>query len=510
MSVIRAVDIVVWPERLKLLFNQADMALDELNVAGLYPFANPDQCIIRFRGLPLELKETGKIYARIELFIGRAPSTVQGHIGILSRFFGEAKGRGIQDYRMLRLEDAQTILNDGQYSAGTCSKICFVLKSLYVLMGAFGHQSLIQMNIPGLEDLRRRYATLEAQIANAHKTPDIDEKYFSIMAQELPLLVWNEDLDINYRVIAAVLWLDVYIGLRPSDLLTLKVNSHVSKKTLNNKLADYLYYDVPKLEKGGSIKRQAECYMLPGAVTAFSALLELRKSVPGFEKTDALIILEGEEHINTSRLRYYRDNLFKYHLNSLCTKKWDNVAKRSIKGKTMYIPSFTQFRVHLCSYLYGLGMRLHIIELGMSHLTQAMIAYYDRIKDRTFSDQLNRVDNVIRTRINNDFDLEEHLEKGESLIQNFILAYSRFRVCARKIDIMKNKGYDYEVDRYVKHCQSIISTELRPALSYLDVLVKREGKEKVLIIHPNLAKTINNMNGLIVELRLWEEKQKTY
>ena len=496
------------PERLAALFRGGVTSPGTLDVSAFFPYAPQHRCVIDFRKVPLEMMEAVQIMSRMEIYLGKAPSTVQGHIGVLSRLFERALKEDIWDYRMLDLQDLKRILNDSGLSDGQCAKTCAALNLLYVMMGSFFGQTMVQMDLEGLESLRRAFSVREQATQNARKTPDIDPDYFEALENALPILVMDESLPINYRICAGLLWLELYVGLRPSELVDLKTTSHIVKKTVNGREADYLFYRPLKLEHGGSVERFSECYMLPGAVLAFETLLNLRRLVPGWEKTDNLFILEGDGRNDERRFNYYITRLFGERLKDLCTQSWSEVKTRLYKGKRYHIPSLTQYRVHLCGYLYRQGVRLHIIELGMSHLTQSMLAYYVRVEDRTFRKEHSRLDNLIRTQINNDFDLEDHDEKGEELLRSFLLSLSSFRVSARRVDEMRRKGYDYEVDRYTKKCRNILSTELRPALSYLDRVIKGEGTESVLFRHPSLTRVVTDMETIINELSSWEKAQR--
>lgn len=500
------------PARLRALFAPEMLGADRLDVSEFYPYANPERCVIRFDKLPTAVSIPCRTFARLEIYFGKAPSTVQGHLGCLTTLFNEVLSkRGVRDYHMMTLDDVKAVVNSGKFSAGQCAKMCGALKYFLMVMKSFCGQFYIRMDMDGLEDTRRRFATLEAATANAHKTPDIDPAYFDALENRFPALVKNASIPINYRMSMALQWLDMYVGLRSSDLFTLTVNSHVMKTTTKGKRADYLYYGVPKLSQGGRFRKYAECYMLPGAVTAFEAILELRKQIPGHETTDSLVVFENKGQggkTDAQRFRYYRTKMFVKYFNDLCTSHWDEVKTTTIDGKVYHIPNLTQFRVHLCSYLYSQGIRLHIIELGMSHLTNAMVAYYARVKDITFRKQNSRVDNIIRTRINNDFDLEDHDEKGEVLLGDLLLSLSRFRTYSDIRTKMEKKGYDYEENRYTRKCRNVIFTEIRPALSYLDHVVASSGRTQVLKTHPSLKHIIENVDKILSEIEEWEKQHK--
>lgn len=509
LSDLRKGNVAGMPERLAAIFRGGLRTPQTLDVSQFFPYAPKHRCVIDFRKVLPEAMEPIQAMARMEVYLGKAPATVQSHIGLLTRVLEKAMSLGIWDYRMLELQDLKRILNDSKQSDGVCAKTCASLKSMYIIMSSFFGQTLAQMDLDGLESLRRVYSSLERATQNAHKTPDIDPDYFDTLEDALPLLVWDETLPINYRMCACLLWLQMYVGLRPSELFTLTTGSHFVKKTVNGLEADYMYYGVPKLQHGGRVESYSECYMLPGAVVAFETLLTLRKLITGWEKTDSLFILEGDGRLDEERFNYYITRLFAKRLKGLCTEKWSEVKTRVYKNERYYIPNMTQFRVHLCGYLYRQGIRLHIIELGMSHLTSAMQAYYVRVEDKTFRKEHSRLDNLIRTKINNDFDIKDHDEKGEELLGTFLLSLSRFRVFARRMEEMKAKHYDYEVDRYSKSCENIVTTELRPALSYLDRIIRYEGLDSVLQRFPALSGVIVEMDSILNEITTWQKMQLT-
>ena len=506
LSQILSVDSLFLSERLRELLNANNRGSKLLDVSAFFPFSLPRRNILDFRRVIPDAMDTIQVFAKMEILLGRATGTVQHHIDNLNHLFVHALNFGIWDYRMLELGDLKSILNNTGFSASKCLKICSALRMLYFIMGSFFGQSLVQMDIDGLDRLISQYSSDVRAVKNANKTPDIDPEYFEVLEARLPIIIMDKTLGINYRICAALLLLELYTGLRPSELTTLKTNSHIVKRTATGKSVNYLRYGVPKLSHGGQKEKYAECYMLPGAVTAFDALLSLRKEIPGYYKTDSLFILYGEGNTDQKRFDYYTTRLFRKAFKDLCFGEWEEVNLRIIEGQKYYIPNLTQYRVHLCSYLYREGVRLHIIELGMSHLTNAMAAYYVRVQDRTFRESQLRMDNVIRTQINNDFDLVKHEEKGEQMLDDFLLSLARFRVSVSRLAEMKEKGYDYEVDRYSKKCRNLYSTELYPCLSYLNRVIDEEGIESVLSRHPSLASIINEIDPIIKEIQEWKTR----
>lgn len=496
------------PSILRTLFDPAKLDADTLDVSELFPYAT-SSCVLKFHVLPSTIREEGRYYARLAIYLGKAPVTVQGHLRRLSSVFREAHHRfHVWDFRQLTFGQLSAIISASQQGAGEKSKTCTALRYFFMYMASFCGKLSMNMDLEALQAMERRLALLESSICEAGKTPDIDPDYFEALESELPLLAVRKDVPIEMRMTAGLLHLELHVGIRPLELVTLTTDRHIVKEGTNGRKTDYLAYEVHKLSHGGREKVMCQCYMLPGAVAAYELLLELRKEVEGHAHTDRLFIMPGKLAVNERRYRDCVEKLFLTYLPHLCKSSWNEIKRRSIKGRTYYIPSLMQYRVHLCSYLYRQGVRLHVIELGMSHLTDAMLAYYVRAEDRTFCMHQKRADNILLTRIGNDYAVDASGHKGDELLSLLPLSLSQLRVYQAGLERMTSRGYDYEVDRYTKLCRNKLITEVRPALSYLSRLVAMEGEEAVLGAYPSLRPVISEMDSLTNQLTIWEKQHK--
>lgn len=496
------------PADLEILFDETHFGDNTLDVSLLFPFADPKNCVISFARLPKDLFEIGRLMGRFEIFFGRAPRTVQSHLNLLTNFFNDlGRRRNYVDFRFIDIKDVRRVLDDGKRSPDNCRKVCTALKYLFMIAGNLYDRQMFNMDQKALDELRGEYSRLANATQNANKTPDIDPEYFDELNTRLPMIATDETVPINYRMTALEIWLEMWTGLRASEPFTLKTTSHLTKRSANGRNTEYLRYNPNKLQHGGRIRVWCDTYALPMAVAAFDMLMELRKQVPGWESTDNLFILDGPESPEKG-FKYYSERLYTNYLTDISTVQWSEVRCHSIKGKTYYYPNSTQFRVHLCGWLYHQNVNLSVIELGMSHLTEDMKAYYVRVKDKTFSLQQRRSDNVIRTHMNNDFALgeDEYAELGERLLADLVLNLNKYKTSKARYDEMVVKGYDYEIDRYGKQILNYISTELRPALSYMDRIVRRDGLHEVMKAHPSLLLVKDHVDELIKDFELWQGK----
>ena len=494
------------PAKFKILFDRSHFADNVLDVSSMYPYAEPQKCLIRFDKLPSHLYEISRIMARFQLFGGAAPATVQDYLDRLRDFFKElSRTTDILDYRFLTNEDIRHTLRKGRWSADACRKICTALDKTYAAAQAIYDRRMLSIDLDELAVLRKRYNSKSKATQEVSKTPDIDQEYFEILTERLPVIARDENVPINIRMTAAFEMLSAWTGLRASEPFTMTTDSLQMKPDTKGGEMPYLSYIPEKLTHGGRRLVKAETCALPGAEEAFRLLRELRKQIPGHGKTKKLFILDGPKS-NRNALRYYSDRLFKDYLTDLVTAPWETVNTRTVKGQAIRVPSATQLRVHLCSWLYNNGISLPIIEMGMSHLVDAMHAYYVRIKDVTFDKEQKRTDNIIRTLTNNDFDIEDHPERGEALLEGLVLALKRFDVFTEQYEEMEKKGYDYENRHYGDNILGLMDGEIRPAMDYLDRTIMKEGEDAVLDRHPMLATTVKSIESYRKTFEEWRDR----
>ena len=489
------------PERLRFLFEPIKQDGAPLDVSSLFPHADPRNCIIHFNNLPTNVSMAAQLFARMEVFFNSAPATVQGHLNYLRFIFTEAEAKyGVSDYRLFTFEQFQQILNVNHCSADKISKCCASLMFLYETLGSFAGQKVYLMELEKVEALKKNNYILTNATKNVSKTPSIDDTYFETLGHKLNKIINDDKAPINFRMTAALLNLGMHCGLRPSELVSLTTKSRITKTGPRGMKVDFLLYSVPKLSHGGRYERNDECYMLPGAIKAYEDLLRLRALVPGHEDSNVLYFLEKKGPSTTRAYKYYTEIIFIRYLQGLGHDSEIKLHKSG--GKTFRMPNQTQFRVHLCSYLYAMGVDMAIIELGMSHLTIDMLAYYARAKDRTFESYQNRADNIILAVAGNDYDLEDHSNKGHELLLQLPLSIAQVTVYTHRLEEMKAKGdkYKYDADRYKKQIQNKIMTEIEPAQVFLNALIKKIGKENVYRRYPLLKNyEENDINALVTK-----------
>ena len=473
------------PDRLRFLFEPIKKDGAPLDVSSLFPYADPKKCIIHFIDIPSNVSMAVQIFARMEIFFNSAPATVQRHVNYLRFIFTEAQAKyGISDYRLFTFEQFQEILNVNHCTADKIAKCCAALVFLYETLSSLAGERIYFMDLKKVEALKKNNYILANATKNASKTPSVDDAYFDTLGHKLNKIIDDDKVPINLRMTAGLLKLGMHCGLRPSELVSLTTNSRITKTGPKGKTVDFLQYFVPKLSRGGRYKRENRCFMLPGAIKAHEDLMRLRTLVPGHEKSDVLYFLKKNSPSNLKDYKYYTGRLFLRYLEDLGNDS--DIKLRKVDGETCRIPNQTQFRVHLCSYLYAMGVDMAIIELGMSHLTKDMLAYYARAKDKTFESYQKRAGNIILAAIGNDFDLEEHSDVGHELLLQLPISIAQVTVYEQRLKEVTAKGYKYDINRYEKQIQNKIMSEIQPAQVFLNTLFKKEGRESVYRKYPLL------------------------
>lgn len=500
----------------KVLFDPKHQNDDILDVSALFPYADPDRCKVDFRKLPPALLGPGRAFARLMMFYGSAAATAQNKINALVLLDKKMTELGLQaNINTLSMEEINAVVNSSNISDQQSYRLCITVYNMINIFKSIYKNEFYAMDLKELALLATAFGRVIRKGKNAGKTPDVDEDYFDILNLRLPGIIWDRDIPYNYRLTAALILLEMWVGLRRSELFRLTKDALIVRKTTNDRHFTFLKYGVPKLSHGGRIEVYNETYMLPAAVSAFDALLALRDENKKAKKSDLLVVYEGESDHTESLYSYYARRLFYQYFPDITVgeQNWSLVKQHYVKQcGIVYYPTVTQFRVHLCGFLYQQGVKHHIIEIGMSHLSNTMTAYYHRVKDSTFQQEQSIVDRKIRTDINNDFDIVDHDELGEDLLKELILYWSKYKVYKDKFKevVKKGKSYEYEACRYADKLNILIETQIQPTFDYLEKKRSAVGDVEVLKTHPMLKNILPNLETIKSDIDVCKRNLKPY
>ena len=461
---------------------------DCVDVTELYPYCLGGKAVIRLNRLRCDINLTVRGLAVLLCYIQPrlAVSTINGHINILRRTFQAFGQRGNLDFRLLTFNDLEDYLNDRDggrnQSAETKAKVCSALGLMYEVADAMGQTTL--MDRKKLDSLRSHFQRVAKKSRYARRCKNVDDDYITSIDRCFEKLARDKTVPYHLRVASTVYRLAIWTGLRREELVDLRVNRLSTISIKNGTPMTMLSYTPHKLSHGGQIRLKAECWCLPPAIEAYKTLVRLRKENSAGDSDHLLVTLDGR-NFTPRMLETYRDQLFVNYLLDEATKPHANITTRTIDEKELSIPSWTQIRVHLCTCLYDLGVPRAIIELGMSHLTCQMDAYYFRAKDSETERSIQNAQFILDANPSNTWDDDSSI--GELLLMDIVETINSYDCCCSRIIEMTKSGYEKEKEEYINKRNEIVSTRILPVMTYIDQTLKSTSMNDLLKRHPQLS-----------------------
>jgi hypothetical protein len=232
-----------------------------------------------------------------------------------------------------------------------------------------------------------------------NKRDNIPEPMFTKLFNGSLAIMRDVSKHVRDRIMAAYLILFAHLGLRIDDMIHIMVDDF-HEVDVDGLTMHYLHYYEEKVSKPNS-PVYFDIFMSDEATEAFQIIREITDSYRVTGKQDLLLILpqkrthgKGAKKTKypcgkTSFRNVFNDYLLKYFWREFTTQ-WDSTelkerkfydAEGHVRVELVSLPVPSQFRVHLCTWLYQHGVKLSYIEQHMGHLSYDMYGYYIRRND---------------------------------------------------------------------------------------------------------------------------------
>ena len=365
-----------------------------------YKGINSGSYKISFRGLKDPMRGYCKFFALHRLMHGRAKvSTVSAEVSVFTRLYGKVAAQSGHDSpSLVTTWDIQRAVETDKRSIGwSYVQYANAAKVLGFIEGNYGISiaaDVGELNRRAIKASRTRDA-----LAEKSKTPNIPEGLFNAILSACVATMRDEGGRFNDRVTASMVVILSQLGLRPQDLLGIRCGElHVGAAADGREIA-WIEFDSRKPSKNAANMRRFRVRANPLCQEAFETARGLRVRYHDASDDDFLYMVDADGSPSEKRegtpvahstFRYrYRTLLADIALEA-CSQDWDGVPKARVSSSgnlLLSIPSFRQYRVHTCTYLYEHGYNLEVIRRYMGHLTGAMAGYYVRPKD-TFQEDV--------------------------------------------------------------------------------------------------------------------------
>lgn len=349
---------------------------------------------------------------------------------------------------------------------------------------------LFLMKVENLEKEQSKY-----KVSKGRKTHDFDDGYFQTIISSADSVIHDTSIKVDLRKAAAVVMIEAWTGLRRNEIFNLRKDCLSNTESVYGINVTILNYNSKKVYGYDHSRFKTVCF--PEAVEAVKVLVSLQGEV----ESDFLLPNHKNPSRVDSRARLeYWINMFFYLYVPECLSPKKGIESYDFKYRynastVIYRPTPTNFRVHLCGVLYRNHVALPIIELGMSHLTETMIAYYyrDRVEDRVKAFTKTEFVFTLLDR-NYDFSKDEHLN-------NLLLNMHKMDIITERYDNCTQEEALKQRSILRKLADEIIENTLNPCLQ----IVKIIGRRKIAEAFPEI-KTILEEEKIEKMIGLWTNK----
>lgn len=403
------------PDRPKISFKD-----DIWDFANYFTAPNKARLRLKFNNIPTEVRDNAKFYSIFRMISGVQIETIESELARLSSFFVRfIRLFPDKDAGLLANRDIQTVIDEWKESNSH-------YKTLYSVYHLYSFIS-VNDNIPtciNFKTLNKSVMDAKAKERTSmhyRKTPNIPEEYVSIIERAALNVLRDETADFDMRVIGGYLLTNMWTGLRSSELPVLKTDSLYTEK-VNHGADDayFIYYSCSKKSRTNNHEFYQSTFCPELAVEAIKTITELKKTNRYTNQNNYLFnLLDRQGHLletplSPSSIADYIDSFFIKYLPEVCKKEWEGVtphrarvwdySRKTMSAIKIYVPTCTQYRVHLCSYFYSHGVDLPFIEINMGHMSCDMGAYYYRKEDETHKKELKTATTFLKNILANNYE----------------------------------------------------------------------------------------------------------
>lgn len=367
--------------------------------------------VLRFEGLPFEIKDACKFFAIYSMRMKKSVPTVNSRLGSFKSLAVNVLAETA--HGSISLVTTEEIVEEIE-GRGAGHVRCHALyqsacQVLRFLERHFGFELLA--DVDELEERGIRHNRASKDQADARKLPDIPAEYFDAILGAATEAMRDESAPFDERATACALVMLTQLGLRSGDLLGLGTG-RLRSTTLpkSGRKASFIRYESRKPSKPHDRLLEFDMFSTALCTEAYETLAQVRERHPLAGEVDFLYLNSSVTDAESLPVenRFFNDQylaLLARRVPELSAREWPGVPARKVKvdgaERVVSAPVSGQYRVHLCTALYNHGVPLTYIQKFMGHLSDSMVGYYARPKD-TFQEDAAYSEKVIREMVSYD------------------------------------------------------------------------------------------------------------
>lgn len=434
-----------------------------------YKHKNRSALMLDFgRLVPPELQLYAKFFVIYGILEKKSPSTSKHRIRILNDIINRVgKPLNHGNIYLLTTQDILTFAERKELKPGTSHYyLCSAYEVWSFLVDVYKFE--LPVNLETIHNKSLHYSHVAEKVLESNKLPDIPLRLYALIIGKATEIMRDESKDYLERTFCCILIIGSQLGLRLGDLMDLRINNLKSIVLENTKVsAHFIHYSAGKPSRGFGPMYEFDMYCTDLCKEAYETLSRLRLSHPRAKTSDFLYLTYLRRKSSQSQLedlrKYpapstkfndeYERFIFKY-LREECSQEWPGIIprrctflrgvkeyKNEYQEALFYIPEIRQYRVRVCTGLADRGVPLSYIKRFMGHLSEDMLGYYCRPKDR-YKENLECAAKVIRTMAGEDSTpIGLHGESLKQKLKDFIQAnhYNVYEDIDKIIESLGNK-----------------------------------------------------------------------
>ena len=342
-----------------------------------------EETTFNFKGLPVGLETKARKFVLHEIIDRNWKSyeTIKGHLSKIRRIFTMYETEH-PDYifNYIHSNDVRRFFEESKLGSSAMAGMIYSLILFFQFIKKNYKKEYFSMDIKDLAELRLEVLATAKSITKKKEYPTIPDKLFYEIHFKCMELIRNPKTPFNEKVVACMIILFMWTGLRPKEVRILRRRCLVERREENTVLQFYEYRS-PK-NKG----KVSPCLLFPAAKEALHVLegLQIRHEV--VNKTDYLISfwdnLENKPETSDSIRNAYNSFCLK-HFRDICSEPYEGMTKVEGGGRIIFRPSFYCYRVHLCTYLIDHGYDDRWVEGHLGHISPMIRGKYYRMHEST-------------------------------------------------------------------------------------------------------------------------------
>ena len=261
-----------------------------------------------------------------------------------------------------------------------------------------------------------------------NKTKYMEQHYFNEIRETFYKILKDEQARFKYRMTAGLLLILTQTGLRVSELVNLLDISFYSDIQEGIEL-HFVKVNTVKSARGHTSYRIRNIFVTNYCWDVYNEMLKIKKSYNIQSKYLYVTKLDNNDSssANVDSFRSLYRSMMKLFMYKQCSKEQIGVKPTLYENEYLYIPSFHQYRLFYCTYLFNIGVGPALVESFLGHVSSEMSMYYT-VPSENITKKTNVIEEFLEKLNQEDVDKLKNYSENNVLYENVKDTITRLNV----------------------------------------------------------------------------------